>query len=131
FIPTPPRNLPPSVSKIPKLYHSPLRSYLSRADELSAFFDGIVLMTPGQPQRDFGHGFAHSFIQRARVIFTEWPDQERASDKFKFHGCKKRTHSTRGSGLDLRQTSGHSNQVTSTRSVGMSLARRFNAGIRW
>jgi len=31
----------------------------------------------------------------------------------------------------VRQTSGASEQVSSTRSVGVNLARRFNAGIRW
>jgi hypothetical protein len=30
-----------------------LRSQFSRANELSAFFDRIVLVTPGKPGRDF------------------------------------------------------------------------------
>jgi hypothetical protein len=50
--------------------------------------------------------------------------------RYELCGYGGRWQAKRDTALDVRQTSGTSDQVSSTRSVRMNLARRFNAGIR-
>src|ERR1700686_4632174 len=57
----------------------------SRGNEFPALFNRVVLMTPGQPGRNFSDRFAHSFIETAVVIITKRPQQEGACSQLHFH----------------------------------------------